>query len=145
MDWSAIVGVGGLALGGLAVVLSYRERTSGYRHALYERQVNALAELIPALTDIEKLAQRYILSAGGRLTEENRNGMRAATITQWRNFYGILNKHGVLPQYFLDTVSRFQDVFNALPPAPDAAHLYEDELVNSKDPGMDLLTPSSRL
>lgn len=142
MNWSGLLlGFGGLALGALTLVLSYRERTSAYRHALYDRQVNAVAEVLQAFSDWDEASQKYIIQQPSApvLTDETRPGMRSSVLTQARAFYAVLGRYAiVLPEHFLEAVSHYQLVFNAISAPPPAVNQYDEKLVRSKDPGMDL-------
>jgi hypothetical protein len=145
---SALIGVGGLGVAALTVVLSYRERRAGFRQALYDRQVSAVAELLPVLSKWDTEAVGYIMRQRTFpiLTDENRNGMRAAVQEYAADFYSVLGKHAVvLPQHLLDAISAYQQVFNALSAPPEVVSQYDEKLVRSDDPQMALSVAYQRV
>ncbi len=54
MDWSALVSLVAVAVAGLSVWLSYRERTSAHRQFVYQKQADAYREMLHAFNPLTR-------------------------------------------------------------------------------------------
>jgi hypothetical protein len=141
MDWaSASIGLGGLLVAGLSVWLTHRERSSPYRHRLYNLQLDGLHEILPALDEWHRVSQSFILEQPRlRLNDETRPILRERTQEAMLDYYRHLRKWQVfLPATLGEALGNFQGTFNAISAIPGFTKGYDPELVNTADPGMAL-------
>ena len=137
MEWgSFIIGLGGIAVAGLSVYLSYKARTSPFREILYSRQLEGYAEVVDALTDFYNAAQSFIAAHGYQLTNNTRPTLRLKTLDKNRAFHRKYQKWALyFPKQMRSALYDFIKMFNGISAPPEVAQQYSKEKVYVDDPG----------
>jgi len=137
---SLVMGLGGLAVAGLTLVLTYKARVAPYSQALYNKQMEGYVEIVTSLSEWHKLAQSAIACNGCVLEgDEVRIKLRedAAPL-----IHKTSNTHDkwvlFMPQEMNEAVYAFFKVFNGITAMSFLKGGYPAELVHSDDPGMKL-------
>ena len=145
MEWpSTIAALGGLIIAAFSLWLNYKSRVSSHRELFYEKQIEAFVAVMNALNPLYNACQDFIVLNGFRLNSHTRLEFRLAMGNGdisgiRREFYQQHQKWGLfLPAYMEDQISHFIKVLNAISAPDDIANQYPPELVNSRDPGLEL-------
>lgn len=132
---SIVIGLGGLAVAGLSVYLSYKARTSPYREMLYSRQLEGCAEVVDALTKLFVAMTSSIMDQGWPLDESARREVNSATAEEFSTFYRVHQKWGIfLPREMSDAVSAFSSLLAKLLASPGLRQAFPTLMVETSDP-----------
>ena len=136
---SLTIGLGGLAVAALSLYLGHRERNAHYRHALYDRQVEALQELHRSLGKLHWAATALIAAHDWKLDDSTRPLLRSDLLVPLQGLAAVEQSWSlVLPASVQEAVSGYRRVFNAVSAPASVADQHDRELVWHDDPALPL-------
>lgn len=121
--YSFLLGLGGLTVGIVTVVLSYRERRALLRQAVYEKQVQSCGRVMELASKLEE-AVAWQLSAVScfPLSVEQRKALDEATLSISRTYSRVFAACSAwLPQEVLQKAADFWKVFCGICDDPNLA------------------------
>ncbi|HEV2862051.1 MAG TPA: hypothetical protein VGX48_13665 [Pyrinomonadaceae bacterium] len=141
---SAIAAMGGLMVAALSLWLNYKSRSSVHREYFYQKQIDAFVAIMNALNPLHNACQDFIVLNGFRLNSETRLKFRLAIsrgeLSAFYREFSLQHQTWALflPSYMQEQISGFIKTLSAISAPDDVANQYPPNLVNSKDPGLEL-------
>lgn len=152
MNWSsAVTAIGGLLVAAFSLWLNYRSRSSSHRAFFYQKQVEAFVTVLNALYHLHQACQHFTALQSFHLNSETRMQFRVAQsrgdISQFYREFQLQHQQCTLflPSYMHTEISAYIKVLSAISAPDEIANQYDYELVNSRDPSMDLSKAYSRV
>jgi len=128
----------------LSLWLNYKSRSSVHREYFYQKQIDAFVALMNALNPLHNACQDFIALNGFRLNSDTRLQFRLAMsrggISEFYREFSLQHQKWALflPSYMQEEISAFIKTLSAVSAPDDIANQYSPNLVNSKDPALEL-------